>query len=38
MLIVGGTWNLENGKKSGLIDKMYNLLKEHQIIIYVRTK
>ena len=29
MLIVGGTWDLESGKKSGLIDKMYNLLKEH---------
>lgn len=29
VLLTAGTWDLNNGKKSGLIDKMYKLLKEY---------
>ena len=28
ILMVGGTWNKENGKESGLINKMYQELKK----------
>lgn len=34
VLLTAGTWDLNNGKKSGLIDKMYNLLKERYDIDY----
>lgn len=30
VLLTAGTWDLYNGKKSGLIDKMYNLLKKYE--------
>ena len=29
VLLTAGTWDLNNGTKSGLIDKMYTLLKEY---------
>lgn len=29
-LLLAGTWDLNNGKKSGLIEKMYRILKEYE--------
>jgi len=34
VLLTAGTWDLNNGRKSGLIDKMYNLLKTKYDIDY----
>ena len=30
VLLTAGTWDLENGKPSGLIKKMYDILKENK--------